>query len=77
MHEPFAPSPPGAGGRPPPPPPHPIPHTFLLPARLKPGGHGSGRSHAQIELPFYSSVDIMRRRLLTAITYGGEGFLLR
>lgn len=30
----------------------------------------------QIELPVYSSVEVMRQRLLTAITYG-EGFMLR
>jgi hypothetical protein len=30
----------------------------------------------QIELPQYSSLEIMRQRLLTAITYG-DGFLLR
>lgn len=30
----------------------------------------------QIELPSYSSVEIARKRLLTAITYGLDGFLL-
>ena len=36
---------------------------------------GASRT-GQIELPVYSTLEIMRQRLLTAITYG-DGFLLR
>ena len=38
--------------------------------------HGPGCVCVQIELPEYSTEDIMRKRIIAAITYGNGGFLI-